>query len=698
MNTTKSHRPASRSVRLLLLAVLMSQLPIYAAQAATERWQVTWKYAITAEETWTDDNPALESHYVETRSANVDWEGEATVTRSPEGNSVKLVNENGTGSLSWDGQGYGWTDISHSVWATTIGYGTTTWTLIQYSPVENTVFLGFGDGVAYLTFASPRVCRQVTHGETDTTYYYANGEIYYEQIPIESDDVQPWVFGFSPYTLPATDQSGRYYNVRESSPWGETFEASVVLVSSPEPPSPLPNIKMISATTPDSRSVSFTYQITGNTVPQFEVGVYRSAGPTFDAATDIRVASDTLMGANPGTYSGSISVPLVIDPSHPYVFVVANPNGTVRESTDSDNSALFRKFVIGVVTHGFQLFGVAEGLPSWLRSMCAALQSQGYDATVPFDWSGLSSEMASGRTLTAAAGLASQVKSVAAKLPMLPGDVIDTHWIGHSRGAVVISYAFADLAASRAIPEVMQGYVTMTMLDPHPAVNHPSATFYSFCPIELGWLLATATYSFQALAQDPDPFFPAGVMESEVYYQQTPWFEAPRPPVNSYFESIINLWGIDTIATQRRTLLYSPLLIGHQEVPEWYTSHVIPGIGSTSGSSALLAAEPTASTGRNLEAGAVSTPVQTAAGLTAVPTSDIDVLYPALVDNQGVARSMTSKLAAAHAAFDRGNVTAGRNVLGAFINEIRAQRGKHITTQAADIFTAAARTILEVTK
>ncbi len=52
-------------------------------------------------------------------------------------------------------------------------------------------------------------------------------------------------------------------------------------------------------------------------------------------------------------------------------------------------------------------------------------------------------------------------------------DVIDIHLIGHSRGSVVISQAARQLELN--YPDyTRQGYIQMTLLDPHPALNSAS--------------------------------------------------------------------------------------------------------------------------------------------------------------------------------------------------------------------------------
>jgi predicted outer membrane protein len=53
------------------------------------------------------------------------------------------------------------------------------------------------------------------------------------------------------------------------------------------------------------------------------------------------------------------------------------------------------------------------------------------------------------------------------------------------------------------------------------------------------------------------------------------------------------------------------------------------------------------------------------------------------IDNQGIARSLFAKLDAAQAALDRGQSNVAINILGALINAIGAQSGKHIDAQHA---------------
>jgi hypothetical protein len=55
------------------------------------------------------------------------------------------------------------------------------------------------------------------------------------------------------------------------------------------------------------------------------------------------------------------------------------------------------------------------------------------------------------------------------------------------------------------------------------------------------------------------------------------------------------------------------------------------------------------------------------------------------IDNRGVAKSLLRKIEEAEAAVAAGAITDARHILGAFILQLKAQRGKHISHEAADI-------------
>jgi hypothetical protein len=81
-------------------------------------------------------------------------------------------------------------------------------------------------------------------------------------------------------------------------------------------------------------------------------------------------------------------------------------------------------------------------------------------------------------------------------------------------------------------------------------------------------------------------------------------------------------------------------------------------------------------------------PIAPEAGLT--PTDLLDTLtsykHQALtlgwITNQGIANSLDQKLENARKQLDRGNNKAAKNVLQAFVNEVEAQKDKHLTSEA----------------
>ena len=81
-------------------------------------------------------------------------------------------------------------------------------------------------------------------------------------------------------------------------------------------------------------------------------------------------------------------------------------------------------------------------------------------------------------------------------------------------------------------------------------------------------------------------------------------------------------------------------------------------------------------------------------GITYVPGGSLSSLVGELfaagmIDNAGIANSLTSKSDAAAAQIAQGNSEAARNQLNAFLNELNAQSGKHVTEQGYDLLKAA---------
>ena len=429
------------------------------------------------------------------------------------------------------------------------------------------------------------------------------------------------------------------------------------------------DIAMLTATTSDSKQVNFTYSANDLSAGSFVVNVYRSADARYDAGSDVLIGSTTI--TNPRSGTGSVLTAQPIDPARPFILVVADPANAIEETNENNNLASYRKHALGILTPGAQIVGNLPSplaLPAWVGDMAHALRDRGYAKVVSFDWSAYSNAVLPGQTTAAAILLGNDLRAAIEQLNLSSNDVLDTHWIGHSRGAVVNGQALARLWADGTMPATMaRGWMTMTMLDPHPAKNTPTGPLCSFdAQSPTGWLLFTGCAAFQEVTNDPDAVFPARVNLREVYFQQTSHARAPL------WERFLNLWGVSDLPNSQD---WTHDGIGHAEIPDAYR---IGTLEDLSGSALRVSSNnpPPASS--------------------AAPNNgdDIDRLFPEYVDNRGVAQSLTTKLALSRTLLSQGNTLAARAALEAFMNEVQAQRGAHITAEAADLFLAAAASSL----
>jgi hypothetical protein len=383
---------------------------------------------------------------------------------------------------------------------------------------------------------------------------------------------------------------------RKAAPLLERLEDRVVLAGG------LADLAMLSAATTDSRSVTFRYEVTlpGQAVAlTAEVAFFRSNDPAFSPADDVPIGSQVVQrAAGIHTVTASLSDPLAIDPSHPYVLAVADPLGVIAESHEGDNTASFRIFTIGAVSHGFEL---TPGASAWVDVMADSLEQAGYDVGIAFHWDALSDLPIPGMTTLAGSQLSNAVRDAVASLApeAHPGDVFALHLIGHSRGAVVISQAALDLERLEgmlpALAPLRAGPLKMTFLDAHPANNAYSGTLYSAAPTLLGLIGTAAITTIQSAMRDPNVVVPASADWAEVYYQRTSYQKALNP-----VESNFLLWGegpsdiaVLSPATSVSSLNLTDIVPGHYLVHDWYQVNVIPTLGTSSSRALAGAAEPT---------------------------------------------------------------------------------------------------------
>jgi hypothetical protein len=340
----------------------------------------------------------------------------------------------------------------------------------------------------------------------------------------------------------------------------------------------VPDIVVDSVTTVDSRSVTVTYEVKGLALDEVPLRLVRSADNHFDAG-DLSLAPVDELDGSLGTHTVTLDLaqPLGINPSRPFVLAQVDAANTIFESNELNNAGWFRKRELGVVTHGLELLGQFQfARPTWPAEVANLLRAQGYDRAIAFDWAAISNLPVPGMTTVAAEQMAARIETeLAAMKKLWPSDVIDVHLIGHSRGGPVISQVALLLQDN---PDVIQGTLRLTFLDPHPASNVPGrhdwdAAFLIGFPIERIYI------GFKALAQDPDPVVAPEVDIADDFYQHTDTTMARA----GSGERILNLWGNIPIVNDSPYSIHAVDLTGpgmsHGEVINWFIRSVVPLLG-----------------------------------------------------------------------------------------------------------------------
>jgi hypothetical protein len=350
---------------------------------------------------------------------------------------------------------------------------------------------------------------------------------------------------------------------------------------------------MLSATTVNSRSVTIDYRVdqTADRSDPLTFAVYRSRSPWLGA--DSRLVdtwNDGAIGVNaalldehgqPATALGihqlTIPVPgrLPIDPQQPYVLVVADP-GQPGTSVQPQQTASFRTYVIGIVTHGGLINPSWKHGPPWELQIATILKQQGYDAVIPFNWVSASSEP--GHAAVQGRRLTHEILQVASRFPATAP--VDLHFIGHSEGAVVNTQAIVALQQFMT-PQIRAGYIQDTLLDPHAANNDipaQSSTGSGF----LGGLARAIVTNYQARANDPHVFIPAIVDSAQVFYQHT-----AASHDHGLNQGLYNLWGQVPVpnlsgspVTYYNLTAAGAVHSGDFGVALWYRNFVAPTLGS----------------------------------------------------------------------------------------------------------------------
>lgn len=344
------------------------------------------------------------------------------------------------------------------------------------------------------------------------------------------------------------------------------------------------DLRMLSGTATNASQIQFHYEVLNGPLPSaaVPVSIYRSADTTLDPQTDVLLAETVVQHLATGEHSQTVLIPnggLAINPQLPFVFIVADsptigqPQGVVTETNEANNLAQFRKHTFAVVVHGLT-FG--EVPPPWVDLMSAALTANGYDAVLPVDWAVISHAIRSGVPQEFGPELADEVLDLIEDMPLGPKDCVDVHWIGHSRGTVVVSQALLAWKEFNLPAAISGGSLKLTLLDPHPAKNRSTKTMSVNQLHPLGPVLALVTVLFQAIANDPDVIVPVTIIdESELYFQRGEWFILSADEV--FFDYLANFWGdapILGIPLSRTYNITRPRL-SHFEVPNYYIDEVL---------------------------------------------------------------------------------------------------------------------------
>ena len=127
-------------------------------------------------------------------------------------------------------------------------------------------------------------------------------------------------------------------------------------------------------------------------------------------------------------------------PEKPYVLVVADPS-LPSATVDPAQTASFRTYTIGIVTHGgIQDTSWKHG-PPWELQMAYEMKQEGYDAVIPYNWVAQSGNP--GEAIKQSPKLAQIILHTASKFPA--SAPVDLDFIGHSEGTVINTYAIVKI-------------------------------------------------------------------------------------------------------------------------------------------------------------------------------------------------------------------------------------------------------------
>ncbi len=350
----------------------------------------------------------------------------------------------------------------------------------------------------------------------------------------------------------------------------------------------LPAIQMVSATTADSKSVTIDYDVNepaGATTPM-QFGVYRSSVGKFTSSNSLvgtftvtspgsSTAATLDQSGQPATALGShqLTVPLPQGlppfPEKPYVVVVADP-GSPSATAEPNQTAAFRTYTIGIVTHGgIQDTSWKHG-PPWELQMAYEMRHEGYDSVIAYNWVGVSNNP--GSAIKQSPKLARAILHAASQFPA--SAPVDLDFIGHSEGTVINTYALVRLEGMMT-PGLRAGYITDTLLDPHAANNNLPGQQMSIGGSVLAPIAKMVISNYQGRANDPPAFFPSVVDDAQVFFEHTA----------ATSSQMYNLWGQVPVKSNGPLVHYynlTPSKVTHSGdtgIQFWYRNNIVPSLG-----------------------------------------------------------------------------------------------------------------------
>lgn len=351
-------------------------------------------------------------------------------------------------------------------------------------------------------------------------------------------------------------------------------------------------IKLTKATTKDARSVTVDCKVpAGPALNSLNLKVYRSREKSVKPGSNEGLLGQANVGRDdkgsalaPGPHQITLlkGTDLPPDPAKPYVVVVATANGKTTQT-------YFRKWRLATVAHGYagRFENDRKRTWAWAKKMEADLMSiDRFDKAVALNWIENSVKEQAGMPTLAGESLAKQISDYrAAKTKAHPGDVVDVHLIGHSRGTIVTSKTLIGLSRLGQVGS----YVTVTLLDIHPA-NPSSDTLRDRDKVD-GFVIDQFVQDFDRIAQDPQVVLPAnaGIKSVDIWWQQT-LCTAFDKSLKKNNQHLVNLWGQSPasgflknhsgVSIQWNNLSsygkgIQPNPIGHEEVHEYYQDRFV---------------------------------------------------------------------------------------------------------------------------